>query len=708
MYKRLLVVCLAFVIINGVFSKRSTLKQNNKGVCTDDKCIKVAEQIKRNLDETVDPCDNFYQYACGGWIKHHKIPHNKDEYSAIVELSDNDDKLLKKIMPKYDPKDSETIKKVKNFYRSCLNQDLINKKGAEPIKKFLHYIGSWDINENWDGSKWNFIKTLRKLHKEFPAEIFFTVDVDVDPKNRTENIVTIDQAKLSLPQISYFTNKPALQVIAEYATDIAGLCEDVSRDNQPEEYEAIHKKMKQVIEFEQALARISVPKQAKRYARTSIERLSQAIPEFPWLEHLAEVLSPRKVTKDDKIVVLSNDYLADLVKLINSTDTSILSNYMGWRMVKDMVPFLSNSFTRYYNEFRTNLTGSASNKTREETCFKYTDEILGPLVGALFIRNAFTPDDKQEVEEMMELIVKAFELNAESVNWISNQTILSVKEKADAAVIKVGYPDYLYNETQFRERYKEITIKSDTFFENVASIDKFSNRRTFRKLDKPVDPHQWVSVPHMANAFYVVTKNEIVIPAGILQPPFFYGEPIPRSVSYGAIGHVLGHELTHGFDTLGRRFNKLGELIQKRTKWSDPSIKMFEKRAKCLARQFSAYKIGEKLHIDGTNTLGENIADGGGVKMAHMAYEKWIKDNGEEYTLPDLNKTNEELFFIGYAQKECHSSSKKALEDAIKDDVHAPSMFRIIGTLSNSKEFAKAFNCPAKSNMNPATKCDVW
>jgi endothelin-converting enzyme len=661
------------------------------------------------MDASVNPCDNFYQYACGGWIKDHKIPKGKDEYSAIVELSENDDKLLKAVMPVLLKNDSETIRKVKDFYKSCLNTSQIDSLGAQPIQKFLKKIGSWDVHSSWKAEDWNFSQTLRLLHKEYPAEIFFTVDVDVDPKNRTQNIVTIDQAKLSLPQISYFTNKEALEILVNYSTAIAALTEGITKpEDDPAKYEKLRDKMKDVITFETTLAKISVPKSAKRYARTSIDRLKAAIPQFPWLEHLQEVLAPRKITKDVKIVVLSNDYLADLITLIDNTDKSIVSNYMIWRMVKDMVPFLSSDFTKQYNKFRALLTDVSNTKTREETCFKYTDEILGPLVGALFIRTAFSQADKAEVEEMMELIVKGFEENADSVDWISEQTIKSVKEKADAAAIKVGYPDYLYNETQFRERYKEITIKPDTFFENVASIDKFSNRRTFKKLDKPVDPHQWVSVPHMANAFYVVTKNEIVIPAGILQPPFFYSEPIPRSLSYGAIGHVLGHELTHGFDTLGRRFNKLGELIQKRTKWSDPSIKQFEKRAKCLSKQFSRYKIGDKLHIDGANTLGENIADGGGVKIAWMAYQTWQKINDREYVLPRLNKTNDELFFIGYAQKECHLSTKKALIESIKDDVHAPSMFRIIGTLSNSKEFSQAFKCPLGSNMNPKEKCEVW
>jgi len=282
-------------------------------------------------------------------------------------------------------------------------------------------------------------------------------------------------------------------------------------------------------------------------------------------------------------------------------------------------------------------------------------------------------------------------------------------------VTKVGYPNYLYDPKLFYKRYKRLKLEPKQYYENVRRIDRFSQLRTFEKLGKATDPHQWVSVPQMVNAFYVVTKNEVVIPAGILQPPFFYGEPVPRSISYGAIGHVLGHELTHGFDNTGRNFDKHGTIITKNSTnkgWSANSIKQFNEHAKGLVKQFSEYKIESDPHpvqIDGKNSLGENIADGGGVKLAFMAYREWVKKNkGEEPTLPVLNRSNDELFFIGYAQKECHLSTSKSMKSAVDDDVHAPSMFRIIGTLSNSKFFAKTFKCAKKDPMNPKIKNQVW
>lgn len=213
----------------------------------------------------------------------------------------------------------------------------------------------------------------------------------------------------------------------------------------------------------------------------------------------------------------------------------------------------------------------------------------------------------------------------------------------------------------------------------------------------------------MVNAFYVLTKNEIVIPAGILQEPFFYSGSIPKALSYGAIGHVLGHELTHGFDDQGRTFDKVGKKVPlEKTGWSKVSDKNFKKEAKCLVKQFNNYKVLSKQNVDGKMTLGENIADAGGVKLAFNAYQRWINDHGKEKILPSLNKTNEELFFIGFAQKSCSNTSAVGQFMAVKEDDHAPAKFRVIGTLANMREFSETFKCPLGSKMNPETKCDVW
>ncbi|KAJ7333074.1 hypothetical protein OS493_018244 [Desmophyllum pertusum] len=460
-------------------------------------------------------------------------------------------------------------------------------------------------------------------------------------------VILIDQATMNLPQIIYFTSKKILKEVWEYMsiiTSLAGVSDEDSKDA-----------MKELLCFEANLALYWVPKVSKKYVRITIGKLADALPEFPWLEHLRKVMSKdeKSLTNDNLVVVLANDYLQNMLDLLRKTDKKILSTYVVWRSIKDAVPLLSEKFRAVHQDFKRKLLGSKTNKTREDTCFSYTNNILGPMLGALFIRNAFGPDSKDKVEVMMDGIIRAFKDRVSGVGWIDKQTVQAVKEKADAAVYKVGYPEYLFKEDLFAKRYHELEIKENQWFNNVLSTDWFSNYQLYHKWGNEVDRHQWITVPQLVNAFYVITKNEIVVPAGILQPPFFYANDIPRSLSYGAIGHVLGHELTHGFDTTGRKFDKNGELIEKRTHWSEPAIKMFQERAKCLVEQFSRYKVLNKFHISGEKTLGENIADLGGVNLAYHAYNSFIEKHGQEQVLPELNMTSKELFFIGYAQKEC-------------------------------------------------------
>lgn len=677
----------------------------NTPICQSESCKGISKLIQQVRNETVDPCDNFYEYACGQWIKNNPVPKGHLQFSRITQLSKNNERIMKESLAADRPDDTETIMKVKNFYRSCLNVQQIDQLGNEPLLSYIDTLGSWSLNPHWSPKQWDFYNVLANVQKNYPVEVFFSVNVIQDPVKKTGSterkyVILIDQATLNLPQIIYFTSKTILKEVWKYMSIITSLA-GVSRKESK-------RAMRDLLLFEGKLALYWVPKVSKKYVRIPIGKLADALPEFPWLEHLQKVLSNPDLSRNDTVVVLANDYLQNMLDLLRKTDKKILSTYMVWRSIKDSVPLLCDKFRAVHQKFKRRLLGSKTKKTREEVCFSYTNNILGPMLGALFIRNAFGPDSKEKVEVMMEGIIRAFKDRVSGVGWIDKQTVEAVKEKADAAVYKVGYPEYLWNDQTFADRYHMLNITENEWFQNVLSTDRFSNYQTYHKFGRPVDRHQWITVPQLVNAFYVITKNEIVVPAGILQPPFFYANDIPRSLSYGAIGHVLGHELTHGFDTTGRKFDKNGELIEKRTRWSEPAIKMFQEKAKCLVEQFSKYKVLNKFHISGEKTLGENIADLGGVNLAYHAYNAFIETNGPEQVLPDLNMTSKELFFIGYAQKECTRTTPSAEFLSVTEDVHALTKYRVIGTLSNFQEFSDVFKCKEGSYMNPKKKCEVW
>lgn len=681
------------------------IRSKSAKVCNHEHCRHVSDQILKSINVSVNPCDNFFEYSCGSWIKNHTIPKGRTQFSAITQLSMNNERILMDALETDEPTDSPTLKKVKNFYRSCLDTKTIDRRGKEPALKFIHQMHSWALADDgtWDPKMWNFYDTLKLLHKTSPAEIFFVVDVIPNPTKHDKSkkeVIMIDQASLDLPQIIYFTSAADIRLLWRYMTEVGHLVG--AKINKSAET------MKEVIKFEAQLAKILVPKSAKRYVKVPLQKLEKAVPGLDWHGHLQALFENRTINKSEPVVILANSYIPKMIDLIKKTKKSILSNYMVWRTLKEVVPLLDRRFRKTYYKFKEKIQGSATVKPRRKICFSYTDNILGPILGSLFVRKAFSPESKAKVEDMMSKIIQAFKENAKEEHWLSPQSEKAVREKVNAATIKVGYPHYLWNENEFSARYQALDITDGRWFENIVNTDKFSLMQTFAKLGQKRDKGHWITVPHLVNAFYVITKNEVVIPAGILQPPFFYSDVIPRSISYGAIGHVLGHELTHGFDDTGRKFDNAGELIGNATGWSKLSIKHFKEKAECLVKQFGHYKVLNKFHVDGKETLGENMADGGGIKMAYRAYVDWIKENGKEEILPDLDKTSQQLFFIGYAQKECTRTTSTSEFLSVTEDVHAPTKFRVLGTLANMKEFSEAFDCPLGSTMNPKAKCDVW
>lgn len=293
--------------------------------------------------------------------------------------------------------------------------------------------------------------------------------------------------------------------------------------------------------------------------------------------------------------------------------------------------------------------------------------------------------------------------NIDHLDWMDDKTKAYAKEKATSMRQNIGYPEYLMNQSKLTARFSELNLTNESYFTNVINLRAFSVKSMLKDLRKSVDKERWMIHPHSVNAFYDRVTNKIIFPAGILQVPF-YSREFPRAISYGGIGIVVAHEITHGFDSNGRKYNKNGDL---KNWWSCSSNKAFEDKSKCFVDQYSSYEAyGKKLN--GLQTLGENIADNGAIKQAFEAYKEWVKRNGEEPQLPAVNFTNEQLFFISAAQVDCGAALEPVALKKIEQATHTLEQWRVIGEMSNSKEFAKAFNCPLGSKMNPQKKCSIW
>jgi len=585
-----------------------------------------------------------------------------------------------------------------------MDEKQIETLGAKPVLDFIHQIGSWNICQDgsWNKSSWDIHEVLQRLQSSYyPAPPFFSVEVTNDHLNSTKHLIKVDQSGLSLQREIYFKHPEMVDIYVEYMSTVATLlgakCNTTS-------------KMREIIDFEKQLAKFTTSAEDKAegiYRRMKLNNLIRLVPQFPWLDHMHTIFKAANVTEADVVLATSPSYLRKMTTLLKNTSKELLSNYVVWQMIRDKVSLLSSPFRKARAKFNERISGVKDSDPRWRTCTGITNDNMGVPIGSLYIKSFFDQSAIAKTQSMIDEIKKTFKKRVKEHEWIDDKTTKYVFEKADALGSKIGYANYVVRPKDLTSRFSNLLINSKTFFQNNVEVDKWVRQRLFAKLRKPVDKEKWPMFPQTINAMYQFYENEIVIPAGILQSPFFYSAEIPRSLSYGALGSIIGHEMTHGFDNTGRKFDKNGDIVKEW--WSKSSLMEFNKKSECFEEQYSKYKVQGRYPISGKVTLGENIADNGGTKLSYFAYHDWLQKHGtEEFSLPGLGYTNEQLFFIGYAQEYCSHARPKTEYIATLSEIHAPPKFRVIGTLSNFKEFSEAFNCPANSTMNPEKKCEVW
>ncbi|XP_002157184.2 endothelin-converting enzyme homolog isoform X1 [Hydra vulgaris] len=713
--------------INNIFCKSIKnafvdTESSTTEVCVSQECNVLANTIKGALNETEEPCNDFYNFACGGWKEAHKIPSSENEITSFTVLTKEiEDQLHRLLEEEPKPNENEALTKARSFYKSCMDNDTLESLGAKPALDFISYIGGWSLcnNDEWKKSskKWSVYDVMIKTQRNFyPAPAFFTVEVTNDHMNSTKHLIKIDQSGLSLQREIYFNHSNILVDYGDYMVKVAKLLGYTCNEKDPENN--VTAQMLSILEFEKKMAKLftaAEAKQAGTFRRINLKILEQVVQHFPWKKHLRKIFPDSyKINEKEVILATSPVYLHNMADLIKKTDKRLLSRYVVWQMLRDKISFLSKDFRNARAEFNHKMTGIQDNEPRWRICTTVTNDNMGVPIGTLYVDKYFKESTKAKTKAIIEEIKKSFKIRIKDHDWIDNNTRKYAYEKVDALVAKVGYASYIKEPKELKKRFHRLSVDDDQFFANNLNVDKWIRYRLFNKLRKPVDKTKWPMFPQTINAMYQFYENEIVIPAGILQPPFFYTGDVPRSLSYGAIGSIIGHELTHGFDNTGRKFDKNGDIVK--DWWSKTSLEEFMKRSKCFEDQYSKYKIQDKHPVSGKLTLGENIADNGGTQISFVAYKQFLMNNNDTI-LPNMEYTKEQLFFIGYAQEYCANIRPKTEIIATLSENHSPSKFRVIGTLSNSEEFAKAFRCREKSkeinngkrfNMDPENKCVVW
>ncbi|XP_019628132.1 PREDICTED: endothelin-converting enzyme-like 1 [Branchiostoma belcheri] len=672
-------------------------------VCLTADCITSAALLLSNMDATVDPCQDFFQFSCGGWLQENPIPPEQKQWGVDSKMWETNERILRRLLatPTLRNSTESYERKAKDFFQSCMQKEAREQASGRPLLELMDQLGGWAALGNWSEATWNFNDTFTRLHLDLKVDALFFLWVNFDDKDSSKYVFRIDQGGLGLPDRSYYISQESLKVVDAYRKLIARVVELLGADPASAQDSA-----QDVVNFETKLAELTVPESERTnvnalYNNVRIHELKTIAPMIDWGSFFHAMVPD--LTPSARVVLYATDYLGQISQLIADTPARTLNSYLLWRVAASFVTDLSQPFRKALENFNKVAEGTAGVTEEWRLCLQAVDEHMGMALGAMFVKDSFSKESKEKVREIAVDIRRAFVFNLAKIDWMDDKTKASAVEKSNHMVEKIGYPDYILNDTLLDEKFTELRVGRESFFQNRVSGMRHQVRQMLDKLERPVDRTLWTMPPHLVNAYYWPNTNEMVFPAGILQRSF-YDSKFPMSMNFGGIGGVIAHELTHGYDDWGGNYDKEGNL---KSWWSNSSWTNFTRASQCVIDLYNSYVI-EGKQIDGRLTLGENIADIGGLKQAYYGYKLWRKVHQDEPLLPGLNRSHEEVFFMSFAQSWCITQRPEALDVMLLVDPHAPPKYRVIGSVSQLAEFSEAFHCPVGSPMNPVHKCSVW
>lgn len=651
----------------------------------------AAADLLAAMDTTADPCVDFYRYACGGWLDSTELPSDQTRWAKSFSVIREENRVeLRDILEQAaaDPGADPDRRRIGLYYASCSDQAAIEKAGLEPLAPILAEIAAV---EDAAGA----MKVAGELQRANAGPLF-GLGVVPDFKDPGTNIAFMIQGGLGMPDRDYYVSddpdkKRLLAAYRDHLERMFGLLGD--------DAETAAGNAGRVLEFETALARASRPRQdlrlpEKLYNKLDRKGLEELTPKLPWTAFFGGLGHPGIA----QINVATPEFFSALEERLTASAPADLRAYLRWHAVHGLAPALPERIvTAEFDFYGKTLAGQQEIEPRWKRCVEATETALGEAVGKLYVERRFAGDSKAKALEMIGDIEQSFETNLPELEWMDPATRTRALEKLEAIGDKIGYPDL------WRD-YSKMEVAAGDYFANHLAATAFESDRQLAKIGKPVDRSEWGFPPQTVNAYYNPLLNEIAFPAGILQPPMFHRD-IPAAMNYGAIGAVVGHEVTHGFDDQGRKFDPKGELRE----WWEPAVaEKFETRAQCVDDFYSGFAVAPGVNVNGTLTLGENIADIGGVKQSYQAYRRWQERHGDPAAPAVPGLTDEQLFFVAYGQVWCALSTPEEDRLRITTDPHSPPRFRVRGTLAQVPAFARAFACAEGTPMNPKERCEVW
>lgn len=699
-----------------------TRKENIQAkTCVTKACISAANAILQNMDLNVDPCEDFNLYSCGSYIKNMRIPDDASKYDVFdilrIRLAFSVADLLAE--PNAE-NDINATKYAKNLYKSCLNETTSELVGEDNLKILVETtFGGWPLlgENNWNPSDFDPIQ-IQVLSRSYGLNQIVSVYIDEDPDDPKAAVLAISQPNWFFNK-DYYTEananeKAIIAAYKKYMFNFVKLMGSAFSDSK------IQTDVEEVYELEKSLAELTLSAAERRnttFKNMTIQQLINELPEFDWENYIINGMFKNieniTMDKSERILVEDMDYFTRALKVYKNVITSqprVLKNLLIWTLVKDKTGLLPKRYKDARLDFDKIYTGTATAQARSYTCANYVLNGMEFAAGRIYVANYFSEGAKKAADQMIEFIRKEFDLILKNSEWMDDSSKFKAQDKLKYIESKIAYPDFIYDDAVMNKLYADYQFTDNDYFRNSFKLTQIHVKEDLKSLREEIDRTSWFTGPAVVNAFYSPGLNQICFPSGILQPPF-YDADVPRYLNFGGIGSVIGHELTHGFDDNGRKYDKNGVFLPDDASgtWSNSTIVKYKEKAQCIENQYSNFYVKQvNLYVNGLQTLGENIADNGGVRQSYNAYQTWVKNNGEEPLLPGLNFTQNQLFFINYGQVWCGKLRDQSLLNRVLTDVHSPGEFRICGVTANMKEFADAFQCKSNTPNNPSNKCRVW
>lgn len=642
------------------------------------------------LDSTIKPGDDFYKYVNAKWIASNPIPADKSRFGTFDMLDDNSLNTLRTVMEdasKANAAKGTNTQKVGDFWSSAMDTVSINKAGIEPLKPYLDQINAIANTDD-------VIKTLAGMHRTFNFAMFSNY-VGQDAMNSTQQIMNLNQGGLGLPDRDYYTRNDdkAKKIRTDYVMHIKNLMMLSGQDEA-----TATKNADLVMKMETSLAAVSMDRVMMRdpyavYHKMTTDELAKNYGNINWKLYFTELKTP----SFNDLNVSQPDFFKGLNGMLKSTSLDDWKVYLTYHLIDGASPYLSSAYeAENFDFYGKKLSGAQEMKPRWKRVCETADFCLGEALGQEYVKAAFSEDSKKRMEKMITDIKASYSERLSKLDWMNDSTKQFAQNKLNTMVVKVGYPDV------WRD-YGKLNIDKGPYVLNVMHSLEFEAQRNFDKIGQPVDRKEWGMTPQTVNAYYNPSMNEIVFPAAILQPPFF-DPKADDAVNYAAIGAVIGHEITHGFDDEGRQFDSEGNLKQW---WTDSDDKMFKERTGVIVSQYNSYSPLDSLTINGELTLGENIADFGGLTIAYYAFQK--TDEAKSAELID-GFTPAQRFFIGFARIWAGAYRDEAMRNQLLTNPHSPGMYRVNGVVANMPEWYAAFNIQPTDKLYraEADRARIW